>query len=235
MVGLRECRIVALVTLVLVFGPYLGAQTPSRAVYAPLEITRVDLFGMKGWTSRKVSVSGFMLGMSRKQAFQVLQHQPLRLDDDLGQGCLKEETCNALNVGQYIGLRLFFGGDNDTVEKITIETPSSDVPRADQSNWLVNRFLGQTLQFFDIRSDKLQSDPWVRLFGSPDSFWAGTYKPPKKSLFDPPKSSGLPARGYEYRRLGLVVRLKYGKSLPYPRVLPAPVNVAVDFVPPQVK
>ena len=207
---------------VMFFSSHLNGQAPQNV---PLEITHVDLFALKNWNSRQVSISGFMLGMSRMDVFRIIPKQ-LRLDDAAGQGCLKEKACNALSSGRYVGLSLFFGENNDALEKITIEAPSSEMPKDDRSAWLVNEFHGETQQFFNTHSEDVWDVLRARLFGSADSYWVGTRedKSRKRSLFDPRRQYSA-TRGYEYRRLGLIVRQEYHQSIPL-------FELAVDFVSP---
>lgn len=148
-------------------GAGLAQNTP-----AAIEITQVDLFTLKEWDSGQVAFSGFRLGMKRNEAFRNAQARELALDDDFGQGCLKAPTCYLLQSGRYIGLSMSFG-IQDSIQRIRIETPSSDGSKKDRESWMVRKLRGQTSELFENYSDSLRA----RLLGIANANWSDAPRP----------------------------------------------------------
>ncbi len=168
------------------------------------EITGVDLFGIKGWDSRQVSVLGFMLGMERREAFMIAQRDEVHLDDDHGQGCLTAKTCSVIQGGNFNGVNLYFG-ETDVLEKIGIEVRFRNVSREERSASVADRFNGVTRRFVESYSDNLR----IRTLGRTDVIRAGKMPTPpvwanKISTYFPP----APARfEYQYGSLGLILHV----------------------------
>ncbi len=202
------------------------AQPPQSQTRPPFEITQVDLFSLKNWNSTQVSVLGLMLEMTRREALMVAVKNRLRLDDDLGQGCLKEKTCNVLEGGRYNGLSLVYG-ENELVERIRIEAHIRHTSREERSSWLVSRFQGETRRLFESYSDSVRN----QILGPIDSMWVGKMKP--LSAWDT-RSYGLelPAhrRGYQYGKQGLILYADLHE--PNPQSDDDVEKLTIEFVPP---
>lgn len=183
------------------FSAWIAAQSLQAQVRPPLEITQVDLFGLKKWNSTQVSVLGLRLGMTRRETLMIAQKEGLRLDDDLGQGCLNEMTCNVIKGGRYSGVSLIYG-ENELMERIRVEAHLRHTSREERSDSVVGMFRGETRRLFESYSDSVRS----QVLGPIDAMWIGKMKP--YSAWDP-HSDGLPLpayrRGYEYRRHGLIL------------------------------
>jgi hypothetical protein len=178
------------------------AQQAENRIQSPIEITQVDLFGMKNWNSMQVSILGFRLGMTRQDTLMVALKTGLRFDDDLGQACLKEKACNVFEGGRYNGVSLIYG-EGEVLEKIQIEAQRRNASRQERSSWAVSKFQGATRQFVESYSDNLRN----QILGSSDAMRAGKMTPPSVRGSNP---SGLmpPAhREYQYSRLGLTLYL----------------------------
>jgi hypothetical protein len=180
----------------------LKAQTSQSQAQTPLEITKIDLFGLKGWESTQVSVRDFQLGMSRKKAAHTAQSEELILDDDLGQACLKEKTCHVLNNGKYIGVSLVFNAE-DVVEMIVIEAYRRNASREERSVSLSGMFLGNTRQLAADYSDNSR----LRILGNADIYEVTTPEEPSvwRRLMRRSREAPIQLK-YQYSRLGLVVR-----------------------------
>ncbi len=208
------------------FSALATAQSPQAQARPPLEITRGDPFSLKTWNSTQVSVLGLMLGMTRRETLMVAQKEGLRLDDDLGQGCLNEKTCNILEGGRYNGVSLIYG-ESEVLEKIRIEAHLRHTSREERSGSVVGRFRGETRRLFESYSDSVRN----QILGPIDAMWVGKMKQPP--AWDT-RSYGLdlPAhrRGYQYRKHGLILYVN----------LHAPAlgsnndveKLAIEFVPP---
>ena len=183
------------------FSDSTAAQSPQAPARPPLEITQVDLFSLKNWNSMQVSVLGLMLGMTRRETSMVALKNGLRLDDDLGHGCVKEQICNVLEGGRYNGVSLIYG-ENDVLGKIRIEAHLRHTSSEERSSSLVSRFRGETRRLFESYSDSVRN----QILGPIDKMWVG--KMERFSAWDE-RSSGLPLlahrRGYQYRRYGLIL------------------------------
>jgi len=209
------------------FSASTAAQSPQDQAQSPLEITQVDLFSIKNWNSMQVSVVGLVLGMTRQETLMIAMKIGLRLDDDLGQGCLKERTCNVFEGGKYNGVSLIYG-ESETVEKIRIEAHRRHASKEERSGWLVSRFQGATRRFVESYSDSVRN----QVLGPIDAMWVGKMKP--FPAWDA-HSMGLelPAhrRGYQYRRLGLILYVDLQE--PYPQSDDDIEKLTIEFVPPR--
>jgi hypothetical protein len=183
------------------FSPLTTAQSMPAQTRPPFEITQVDLVSLKNWNSTQVSVLGLMPGMTRRETLMAAQKEGLRLDDDLGQGCLTEKTCNVLEGGRDNGVSLIYG-ENELVERFRVEARLRHTSREERSGWIVSRFQGETRRLFESYSDSVRN----QILGPIDKMWVG--KMERFSAWDA-RSSGLPLlahrRGYQYRRYGLIL------------------------------
>jgi hypothetical protein len=165
--GVRQ--IAFLVLFSFSFSPFivfsLKAQPSQSQAQTPLEITKIDLFERSGWESTQVSFHRFMLGMARKEAANTAQTEDLILDDDLGHACLKENICNVLNDGKYIGVILVFNAE-DVVEKFIIEAYRRNSSREERSVWLSEMFSGNTRRLAADYSDNSR----IRILGHADIY-----------------------------------------------------------------
>jgi hypothetical protein len=227
-------RIIFLVLFSFSFSPFIAsslkAQTSQSLAQTPLEITKIDLFGCKGWESTQVSVRGFMLGMARKEAANTAQSEALILDDDLGQACLKEKTCNVLSNGKYIGVSLVFNAE-DVVETIIIEAYRRNASREERSVWLSGMFLGNTRQLAADYSDNSR----LRILGHADIYEVTTPEEPSvwRRLMRRSREAPIQLK-YQYSRLGLVVRADMSDGILYPvPVSGKPEFLTFEFIRPQ--
>ncbi len=174
----------------------------------------------------QVSVLGLMLGMTRRETLMVAMRTGLRLDDDLGQGCLKERTCSVSEGGRYNGLSLIYG-ESEILEEIRIEARIRHASKEEWSGWLVSRFQGETRRLFESYSDSVRN----QVLGPIDAMWAGKMKP--FPAWDPHSADGtLPAhrRGYQYTKHGLILYVDLHE--PYPQSDSDIEKVTIEFVSP---
>ncbi len=181
--------------------PQAAATQPSKP-QPRFDIAKVDLFGLKDWRSDQVSILGFMLGMSRPDVLRSAQQNELHLDDDHGQGCLKDSTCSVFSGHKYCGIALLFD-EGDALDKIRVELQRRNASREERSSWLATKFQGTTLQFAESYSDNLR----IRILGFPDAMSAGGILPPPLLTRPSAKNSSLPHREYQYSRKGVVLLL----------------------------
>jgi hypothetical protein len=208
------------------FSDSTAAQSPQAPARPPLEITQVDLFSLKNWNSMQVSVLGLMLGMTRRETFMVALKNGLRLDDDLGHGCVKEQICNVLEGGRYNGVSLIYG-ENDVLEKIRIEAHLRHTSSEERSSSLVSRFRGETRRLFESYSDSVRN----QILGPIDKMWVGRMKP--FPAWDPRSAGGklsASRRGYQYKKHGLILQVDLHE--PYPQDDNDIEKLTIEFVPP---
>jgi hypothetical protein len=158
-----------------------------------IELTKRDLFAIKNWTSLDISVLGFYLGMTRKEAQGNAIAQRLRIAIDVpppapcphkNQG----EDCDIFNrQDHYIGLSIHFDTE-DRISRIVVERepPAADpsVRRAD----VARRFKGSSHALFFAYTDALR----VKLLG------------PESNRVLPTDRRETAAR-FSYSRLGVTV------------------------------
>lgn len=202
-------------------GGQLSQNPPAQ------EITAVDLFRLRGWNSRQVSVLGFRLGMGRKDCVRIAQNQSLILDDTSGQSCLQDSSCAVYDGGRYTGITLSFDRAN-AVDKISLEVFRAETAKAERGNLITAKLIGDTRRFAEAYSDNLR----VQLLGGASKFNAErpmTRSARRKQL------SGFPVpthMQYIYSGLGLILVLDtMDRSLMNPQ--PAGLKlVTFEFVPP---
>ncbi len=182
------------------FASCVPPQPSQSRSEPPLEITQADLFAAKSWNSNRVSVLGFMLGMERRNALLVAQQNRLALDDERGQGCLKEKTCSVLDGNKYNGVDLTFD-DGEVLGKISILAWRKNASKKERSVWIASKFRGATRQLVESYSDNLR----IRTLGPADVMQAGKMKTPS-SWRGSPGRAWLPSRRkFEYNRLGVTL------------------------------
>lgn len=163
----------------------LQAQPPVKRI----EMTETDLFATRGWKSSQVSVLGFHLGMSRKEAVDRATRRGLDLETDQQvPGCL-ENSCEVCHIhGVCVGLWLRFGTDGQ-VRGMSIMRPPDVAASAVGKACVTHLFKGQTRLFFDHPSKELR----LTLFGDE----ARSKEPGRANT----------SIEYDYPRLGLTVVL----------------------------
>jgi len=192
------CRIVAC-ALVVGFSFEPGALskstrlTHSAQAVPVIEITKDDLFATKNWTSEHVSVLGFHLAMSRKDAAANAENHRLKLLETAvgNQSVCSKGDCDVHDAGDvWIGLTLRFGSE-DSIREIDVTTAPDDAANAVRKASVVRHFKGGTRALFDDYSNALR----LRLLGAESS---------REDLSerDPSYSGKLK---YTYLRQGLVV------------------------------
>ena len=204
-----------------------AARSPQNQAQSPLEITQIDLFSVKKWNSMQVSVLGLMLGMTRRETLMVALKAGLRLDDDLGQGCLKEKTCNVVEGDKYNGMSLIYGED-EILEKIRIEARIRHVSKEERSGRLVSRFQGDTRRLFESYSDSVRN----QVLGPIDAMWVGKMK--RFPDWDPRSAGPHPLfhrRGYQYKKHGLILYVDLHE--PDPQSDDDIEKLTLEFVPPK--
>ena len=160
----------------------------SQLLARSLEITQVDLFGLKGWNSVQVSVEGLRFGMNLGGAAAALSKRGLRLFDDASR-----LPCTATSRTCYVARQATDGGTVDValenggrIAAIYVGMPEDP---ATLPQTIAGRFKGMTRRFFFHYSDELR----LSLLGRPDS------------VAKSPTTNAIQAQRYIFDRLGLVV------------------------------
>ena len=213
-------RFVSLVVCALVVSS--AGQEPSVDVVKAVELTSVDLFGLPGWQQRQVAVDGFVLGITRTEAFEIAKAHNLDLISDLPPRTVRESyspcrqgPCSVTQVkGNWIGINLFF--DADRLTKVKVSVPVDADPEVQQVN-IVKSFKGRTYQLFNNYSDSLRSEIFGPTEGKEKLTMAGTQVSPFAKI------------EYEYPHAGVIVRVTIDKR-DHP---PEPFDLEVDFVIPR--
>lgn len=124
---------------------------------ATLNITHVDLFSMKDWNSKEVSVEGMRLGMNLGSAISTLSQRGLRLFDDA-----TRLPCTAKSHTCYVARRPTDGGTVDvalqnggSIAAINIGIPEDP---ATLPQTIAGRFKGATRELFFHYTDKLREE-----------------------------------------------------------------------------
>ncbi len=210
-------------------GSPLEGQTVQPARSAPIEITRVDLFSLKNWNSMQVEILGLRLGLGRKDAFKAVQGASATLDDNSGQGCLREKTCNVYRGGKYAGVIVSFD-DADVLSKIAIEGHNQGAPREERASLLAAKLTGKTLQLVSSYSDNLR----LQTLGPPDSMQTSIEQPKSRirlRMSDVPSPQRV-RREHRYSRLGLIVVTETVED-PAPNLQESPIQkLAFELVSP---
>jgi hypothetical protein len=126
-----------------------------------VELTKVDLLSRPDWERRGVAVDGFVLGMTREEAFEVARLNNLKLRSGLlpkkmqeHQVPCRETSCSVSQInGNWIGVNLFF--NSDLLTKIKVSVPVDAYAEVKEVN-VSREFKGRTYQFFNNYSDDLR-------------------------------------------------------------------------------
>jgi hypothetical protein len=189
------------------------------AVKNPIELTKEDLFSLSDWKERDVALDGFVLGMTREQAFEVAKAKDLKLRSDQPPGkvgqvklpCL-DRSCSVSQInGNWIGINLLF--DADRLVRIKVSVPSDAYREVKKVN-IARQFTGRTYEFFNNYSDDLRK----QIFGP-----AEEKKTPIKAGA---QISNLEEIEYEYLSSGVIIHVTIDKN-EHP---PKPFDLEVDFV-----
>ncbi len=95
---------------------------PNESAHS-LELTKVDLFAFKSWTSHDISVGGFMLEMTKQEVSRVAEQRGYKILDTLGrkQKC-QENTCDVYSrSGRPLGVWLHYG-ENGKLSEIRVDS-----------------------------------------------------------------------------------------------------------------
>jgi hypothetical protein len=85
----------------------------SNKASSSLEITEVDLFSFRQWTSLDISVGGFKLGMTKEDVSRLAERKAYKILDTLGrkQEC-EQERCDVYSQSSRpLGVSLVYGDD----------------------------------------------------------------------------------------------------------------------------
>lgn len=185
----------------------------------PVELTKEDLFSLPDWKEREVAVDGFVLGMTREQAFEVAKAKGLKLRSDQPPGKVRRvklpcrgKSCSVLQSnGNWIGINLLF--DADHLARIKVSVPVDAYPEVKKAN-IAREFKGRTYELFNNYSDDLRK----QMFG------------PAEEKQTPIKAgaqiSNLAQVAYGYLSSGVIIQVTIDKN-EHP---PKPFDLEVDFV-----
>jgi hypothetical protein len=167
---------------------------------AKIELTRTDLFSVPDWKATEVSVLGFHLGMTLRQATEVARGQGLQLGDSEAGGACRGSICDVSREDVYVGVSLQFDASGKAIRvEVAVAPPFTEavVKRAS----VVHEFKGKTLRFFSHYSEALR----LRLLGR------GVVE---KRTGTSPRS---PVAGvvYAYRSQGVELYVSRDKSSPH--------------------
>lgn len=187
-----------------------------------IDLSSTDLFSVASWQQNQIAIAGFVLGMTREQAFQIASAGGLKLRSDrppktlrdLTTPCLADSCAVSQLNGNWIGINLFFTADR--LVKIKISEPDDADPEVKKVN-LARSFQGLTYEFFNNYSDDLR----VRILGAKQA--------KETPITEAGQLSDLASVEYDYSHLGVVIHLTIDK-----RDHPAkPFDLEVDFIPPR--
>lgn len=185
----------------------------------PVELTKQDLFSLSDWKERQVAVDGFVLGMTREQAFEVAKAKGLKLRSDqppckvhrVKLPC-RGRSCSVLQAnGNWIGLNLLF--DSNHLARIKVSVPVDAYPEVKKAN-IAREFKGSTYELFNNYSDDLRK----QMFGPAE----GKQTPIKAGA----QISNLTQVAYGYLSSGVIIHVTIDKN-EHP---PKPFDLEVDFV-----
>jgi hypothetical protein len=185
----------------------------------PVELTREDLFSLPDWKQREVAVDGFVLGMTREQAFEVAKAKGLKLRSDQPPGKVRwvklpcrGKSCSVLQAnGNWVGINLLF--DADHLARIRVSVPVDTYPEVKKAN-IAREFKGRTYELFNNYSNDLRT----QMFGPAEE----KQTPIKVGA----QISNLAQVAYGYLSSGLIIHVTIDKN-EHP---PKPFDLEVDFV-----
>lgn len=182
-----------------------------------IEATKVDWLRQEAWTSPRVSVGGFKLGISREEAMKIAKQDRKKLVGLLAGRdqvpCLSERCSVETLKSRYTGIELEFD-TSDKIAGISIDAIPLDANPDVQRTGIAKRFVGETKHFFDHYSDAYRK----KIFGEPES---------TKSDRNPP-GSPIQRLHYLYPRVGLEVSISLDDRHP-----DSPFDLTVKLVPPR--
>jgi len=193
----------------------------ARVLTRTLDIARVDLFSLKGWNSRQVSVIGLQLGMTLKEAKDALSERGLKLYDMADRTACGPTSgfCNVSKEATQGGADVTVQfGKRGRISMIDVGSPSINPMgyHRNPARITANSFKGETRRFFFHYSDELR----LKLLGRPDRV--------AKNL----TTDAIQAQRYTYDHLGLVIYtnryLRDGMKRPS-----APALSSIEFVMPK--
>lgn len=170
-----------------------------------VELTKEDLFSFPDWRERAVAVNGFVLGMTREEAFEVAKAEGLKLRSDQPPGKVNgvklpcgDRSCSVSQInGDWIGVNLSFDGDR--LVRINVSVPVGADPEVKRVN-VARTFKGRTYEFFNHYSDDFRN----QIFG------------PAEEKLTPIKVgtqiSNLVQIEYEYLHSGVIIHVMIDRN-----------------------
>ena len=99
-------------------------KQPARPLY--IELTKVDLFSVKDWTSAQVQIAGLRLGMTRDEANEAVRKEGFRLVQDGIQPGINPLPCSNARFcyldEAIVGIRQNRGDSRDQVVLLMLQT-----------------------------------------------------------------------------------------------------------------
>jgi hypothetical protein len=148
---------------------YAATIAPATAQVRPrrIELTETDLFSVESWTSAKVGVRGFHLGMQWLDVSTTAKGQKLHLTEQgtpgIEKACSGKGRCYVLDARNvFISLSVIFG-EHHEITDLSVERPYSvGIDRRVVNSEVVRQFKGRTLLLFSQYSRDLR----LRLLGT---------------------------------------------------------------------
>jgi len=186
----------------------------------PVDLSTPTSFSVPGWQMKEIAVAGFVLGMTREQAFQIASASGLKLRSDQPPRALGElkapcpaDSCSVSQLnGNWIGVNLFF--TSDRLVKIKVSEPVDADPEVKKVN-IARSFQGLTHELFNNYSDDLR----VRILGVAQA--------EETPITVAGQISSLASVEYDYSHAEVIIHLTLDKR-EHP---PKPFDLEVDFIP----
>lgn len=173
-----------------------------------LEITQIDLFGLRHWSSTQVTIYGFRLGMTIREASALARRKRFSLNEEATQGpCLELpknpnfdvdwRACHVMTARALpTGVELHFRDRDSVVDRIEVYVlPAWGSPASWRRDALTKRLIGRTYRLMNHYSDELRL----------------SFLGPEDSSEERRESSYLVRKSYLYRKLGLVFKVSYDR------------------------
>jgi hypothetical protein len=214
-----KCHQLRLLTCLfgLVFSSSIHGREQNQANVGPIEVSRLDWLAQKNWQSVQVSVSGFVLGISRQEATRVAARAHKKLVGLRGgrdeYPCSSERCLVETHANRYTGVELEFNS-SDNIIGISIDTIPLDANPEVQEAGVTRSFVGETKAFFDKYSDTNRR----RVLGEAESI---------RSDRNPPDSH-IQRMEFSYPHLGLAVSVSVDDRRP-----DSPFDLSVKLVAPK--
>jgi hypothetical protein len=189
-------------TVLLLLGDRSYTTKPASASDGLIDPTKVDWLAQRGWKSSEVSIDGFQLGMSRRQAVENAERNHRKLVGLVGgrdeYPCRAERCVVETLANQYVGIELRF--DVDAIGNISVEPIPPDANPEVQQAGITRSFVGETKHFFNNYNDAERT----MLLGKAESTQTE------------PNPSGSPIRRvhYKYSKMGLEVSVSLDDRRP---------------------